>query len=249
MDPRGSGWGGVGRPKYGRGAATARQCRGGLAPDSHRKEAPAGTVVLGAGGPRRLFCFGHRPLVTWPGCHFVARPPFRAAEWGGRAVGEGRPLLAGGGAGDSARASPTRSTGERVPFVLRLRARRLGLDACGPPRRLAGYAWRVKPRKAAERRAQSPRPRLPTKPLEMGLSPPHPCYVKGIHFMRQCSELNRGKLEFHPEKEGASWSPVLVAVVNLFASPALNHNGAVHRSYTAQLRQWRPNKGAKHRRD
>lgn len=56
--------------------------------------------------------------------------------------------------------------------------------------------------------------------------------------MRQRSELNRGKLKFHPEKEGASWIPVLVGVANPFACPALNHNGALHRSYTAQLRQW-----------
>ncbi|KAF6344847.1 hypothetical protein mRhiFer1_010225 [Rhinolophus ferrumequinum] len=219
-------------------------------PDSHRKEARAGTVVLGEGGPRRLFCFGHRPLVTWPGCHFVARPPFRAAEWG--QGGGGGAAVASRGRGWRQRSGfpPPEAQASSVPFVLRLRARRLGLQFhCGPPRRLAGYAGRVKPRKAAERRAQSSRSFLPTKPLESGLSPPHPCYVKGIHFTRQCSEVNRGKLEFHPEKEGASWSPVLVAVVNPFTSPSLNHNGAVYRSYTAQLRQWRPNKGAKHRRN
>ena len=46
--------------------------------------------------------------------------------------------------------------------------------------------------------------------------------------MKQCSELNRGKLEFLPEKEGAFGSPVLVGVAHSFASPALNHNGVLH---------------------
>lgn len=81
--------GGVGRPQCGRGAATARQCPRTAGPDSRRKGARLcrGTGVRGA-----LFCFGHRPLVTWRGCHFVARPPFRAA-----ALGEGRPWRLGAG--------------------------------------------------------------------------------------------------------------------------------------------------------
>lgn len=47
----------VGSPEYGRGAATTRQCPRRAGPDSHQKEARASTVLLGEGGPRRLFLF------------------------------------------------------------------------------------------------------------------------------------------------------------------------------------------------
>lgn len=68
--------------------------------------------------------------------------------------------------------------------------------------------------------------------------------------MRQCSELNRGKLEFHPEKEGALWSPVLVGVAHCFAPPASNHNGVLHREVTLRgFANGKPNKGAKHPRN
>lgn len=69
----------------------------------------------GGRGSRRPFCLGLRPLATWPGCHFVARPPFRAAE-GGRAAGEGRALLARGGAGGSAGAAPAEAQASASPL-------------------------------------------------------------------------------------------------------------------------------------
>lgn len=64
--------------------------------------------------------------------------------------------------------------------------------------------------------------------------------------MRECSELHRGKLEFHPEKEGAFWSPVLVGVAQPFAAPAWKHDGALRTSSTEQPRQRETDKGAKH---
>lgn len=67
--------------------------------------------------------------------------------------------------------------------------------------------------------------------------------------MGEGSELNRGKLECHPEKEGALWSPALVGVAQPFVSSALSHDGALHRSHTKQLRPRETNKGAKHWRD
>lgn len=53
-----------------------------------------------------------RQLGAWPGCHFVARPPFRAAAGAG---------LWGAGPATARRAAPG-SEGGRVAFVLRLRS-------------------------------------------------------------------------------------------------------------------------------
>lgn len=100
----------VGRPKYGLGAAMVHQCPRRTDPISHqkKKKAPAGTGYAGGRGPRLL--------VTWPGCHFVAPPPFRAA--GGRGWEQG----SGGGARVASRGRswrprpgyPPKSAGERV---------------------------------------------------------------------------------------------------------------------------------------
>lgn len=63
--------------------------------------------------------------------------------------------------------------------------------------------------------------------------------------MGEGSELHRGKLECHPEKEGALCSAALVGVAQPFVSTALSHDGALHRSYPKQLRPRETNKGAK----
>lgn len=233
---------GRGKADYGCGAATVRSAGGGGALDGHQKEARTGTAVLRARDPWSLFCLGERSLDTIPGCHFVAWPPFRAAEEAGRAgrggrSSQGRGRRVGGGA--RAPLPPPVAQASRSPlfFASGLESPAAGSPAARPE--CASCARRVNPWKAAERRARSPDLVRPLKPFQSGISPPHPCYVKGIHFMKQCSELNRGKLEFLPEKEGAFGSPVLVGVAHSFASPALNHNGVLHTEVnTARLRQW-----------
>lgn len=173
-----------GKAEYGRGAGATRA----LGPPWPRR---------GKRNPRRLCCLGERPLVTVPGCHFVAWPPFRAAE-GSRAAGEGW-----GRGGGRARAPLL------PPRAPRRRARPLCSPPPAAPRPPRGRAL-VEPRDGRrERRARSPRPRRPLSPPQAGPCPPHPGCVKGIHFVGEGSELHRGKLECHPEKDGALGSPAL----------------------------------------
>lgn len=49
--------------------------------DCHEEKARAGIAALGEGSAA-LF-IRQRQLAAWPGCHFVARPPFRAAAGAG----------------------------------------------------------------------------------------------------------------------------------------------------------------------
>lgn len=209
-----------GKAEYGRGAGTGRRAGGIRLTATTRALGPPGPR-RGRRSPRRLFCLGERPLVTVPGCHFVAWPPFRAAE-GGRAGRRGR----GGG---RARAPLPERTGERVPFVLRLRA----APRPAPEARARGTPGRP-PREAC---THSPRLLRPLSPPQVGLCPPHPCCVKGIHFVGEGSGLYRGKLECHPEKDGA-----LVEAAQPFVSSAWSHDGALPRSHTEQLRPRGPTK-------
>lgn len=142
---------------------------------------------------------------------------------GGRTTGEGRtrPAEVWGRGGGRARAPRPARTGERVPFVL-------GLGAGPRPAREVSW-W--SPGKAAERRAHSPALLCPPRPPKSGICPPHPGCVKGTHFVGEGSELHRGKLECHPEKEGALRSAAPVEVAQPFVSSALSHDGALHRSY------------------
>lgn len=195
----------------------------------------------GGRGLRRPFCLGLRPLATWPGCHFVARPPFRAARGAGR-WGRDAPCSRGAGLATAPGLPPQKRKPAR-PLCSSPPGSRLGARAL--PRRSAGCACaraRARPceppksrREACARRAIFPALRA----FPEWDSPPHPRCVKGMHFRRQCSALHRGKLEFHPEKDGASRSLVLVRGADPFACPALNHNGAsAQRSDIAQRRRW-----------
>lgn len=108
--------------------------------DSHQKEARTATAVLGARDPRSLFFFflsrlaPARDRTRLPFCGVAAISRRR----GGRALGEGRPLLAGAGEVGRRRrpGSPPAScrAGEWVSFVLRLWAGSCGLGLSrGPP--------------------------------------------------------------------------------------------------------------------
>lgn len=216
--------GGAGRPEHGRG------------------EGPAPAAIKGKLWLARLW-WGQGFAAPFLSRSAPARDLARLPFCGAAAISRGRGGQGGGGGARPARAGrgwrqrrgcPRGSASQRVPFVLRLRVRGVGLRLCPGCAR-----GRVNPPKS---RREACAGRTISSALEAFPewdSPPHPCCVKGIHFRRQCSALNRGKLECHPEKQGASRSLVLLGVAAPFACPALNHNGAsAQRSDIAQRRQW-----------
>lgn len=130
--------------------------RGGLAPTATKRKLGPARFCWGKGVRGAFFVFGHRSLVTWPGCHFVARPPFRAAEWG-----QG----SGGGAAVANRGRGWRQRPGCPPPETQASASLLffasGLDAWGSSctvarPRGAGCAGRVKPPKSRREACTEP---------------------------------------------------------------------------------------------
>lgn len=155
--------GGVGMPEYGHG------------------EGPVPTAIKGKLCLARLW-WGKGFAAPFVSRSAPARDLARLPFCGAAAISRGRGGQGGGGGTRPARAGrgwrqrrgyPRRSSSQRVLFVLGLRARGSGLRLYRqPPRRLAGCAGRVNPRKAAERRAQGAQSFPPFKPFQSGILRP-----------------------------------------------------------------------------